>query len=205
MQYKILNDFLIKIPNNHPYNKPHLNKVQLIFSSNNLPHNNKLLTPLLNTSISITGQHPTLIKAKKSVASFKLRKGAPVGILTTLLPSKGFGLYSNKLTNFFKLWQTYYLPKFYSNKNILNLGFPSKDYSKSTLTMGIQYMGVLSYLTPLANENLGTIRKNQNLINTGGYWQSTLKFKLPEKYSSKFNNLFIHKYYYSIKQFPIKF
>jgi len=32
----------------------------------------------------ITGQHPVITKARKSIASFKLRKGMPIGVMVTL-------------------------------------------------------------------------------------------------------------------------
>lgn len=33
---------------------------------------------------AISGQHPVITKARKSIASFKLRKGMPIGIMVTL-------------------------------------------------------------------------------------------------------------------------
>lgn len=33
---------------------------------------------------AITGQHPVITKAKKSIAGFKLRKGMPIGVMVTL-------------------------------------------------------------------------------------------------------------------------
>lgn len=202
MNYNVLNDYLVKIPNNHPYNKPKLDKVQVILSNNNLSQNPKLLVPLLNTSISITGQYPSLIKAKKSVASFKVRKGTPIGLLTTMVPNKGFGINSTSLDNFWKLWNIYYLPKFFSKSTIQNLAFSPKCPTKSTLTIGVSHMSAFTYLTPLADENVPTISKNPAVANTGGYVQFTIDFKLPEIYASKKNNLFAHKYFYSILRIP---
>jgi len=33
---------------------------------------------------AISGQHPVITKARKSIASFKLRKGMPIGVMVTL-------------------------------------------------------------------------------------------------------------------------
>jgi len=48
--------------------------------------------------IKIVGQKPVLCKAKKSIATFKLREGVPIGIMATL---RGKRMYSflNKLVN----------------------------------------------------------------------------------------------------------
>jgi large subunit ribosomal protein L5 len=37
---------------------------------------------------SITGQHPVITKAKKSIAGFKVREGMPIGLLVTLRKEK---------------------------------------------------------------------------------------------------------------------
>lgn len=39
---------------------------------------------LMNDLALITGQHPALCKARKSIANFKLRRGMPVGAMVTL-------------------------------------------------------------------------------------------------------------------------
>ena len=44
---------------------------------------NKILPPLLITKI-LTQQQPSLTKAKKSIANFKLREGKIIGCKTTL-------------------------------------------------------------------------------------------------------------------------
>ena len=44
----------------------------------------KIQNHILNELSLITGQKPALRKAKKSISSFKLRKGAPIGAVATL-------------------------------------------------------------------------------------------------------------------------
>jgi large subunit ribosomal protein L5 len=46
--------------------------------------NDKALDAAVGDVVTITGQKPALIKARKSVAAFKLRQGQTVGIKTTL-------------------------------------------------------------------------------------------------------------------------
>jgi large subunit ribosomal protein L5 len=49
----------------------------------------KKTTEAIVTDIAnITGQRPTVTRAKKSIASFKLRQGMPIGAATTLRKSK---------------------------------------------------------------------------------------------------------------------
>ncbi len=46
--------------------------------------NVKLLDSTVNEIAAITGQRPVITKARKSIASFKLRKGMPIGCMVTL-------------------------------------------------------------------------------------------------------------------------
>jgi large subunit ribosomal protein L5 len=52
--------------------------------------NVKLLDSTVTEIASITGQRPVITKARKSIASFKLRKGMPIGCMVTLRRSKMF-------------------------------------------------------------------------------------------------------------------
>jgi large subunit ribosomal protein L5 len=73
----------------------------------------------------ITGQKPKVIKAKKSVAGFKLRKNMPVAVLVTLR--------GKKLLDFIERLVSYVLPRsrefkgitknLIDNKGNINLGF----------------------------------------------------------------------------------
>jgi large subunit ribosomal protein L5 len=53
---------------------------------------------ILDRLTKITGQHPALRSAKKSIASFKLRQGDPVGYVVTLRGARMEG-FINKLLN----------------------------------------------------------------------------------------------------------
>lgn len=208
MNYNVINDYLVKLPTNHPYNKPKLSQVRVIVSNNNLAQNSKLLVPLINTSLSITGQYPSLILANKSVASFKVRKGSPIGLLTTLVPNKGFGVSQNKVVNFFKLLNIYYMPKVVSQLNLRNISF--SNFSKSSLTLGIPNINVFSYITPLSSEALPSLNKNTLVSGTGGYIQMSQEFALPKswvisKNGSQKDIELMHNYFYSVCYFPVKY
>ena len=63
---------------------PRLDKVVVNVGIGEAKDNDKALDAAVGDVQTITGQKPQLIKAKKSVAAFKLRAGQTVGIKTTL-------------------------------------------------------------------------------------------------------------------------
>ena len=63
---------------------PRIDKVVVNVGIGEAKDNDKALDAALGDVTTITGQKPQLVKAKKSVAAFKLRAGQTVGIKTTL-------------------------------------------------------------------------------------------------------------------------
>jgi large subunit ribosomal protein L5 len=63
---------------------PRLDKIVVNVGIGEAKDNDKALDAAVGDIQTITGQKPQLIKAKKSVAAFKLRAGQTVGIKTTL-------------------------------------------------------------------------------------------------------------------------
>jgi large subunit ribosomal protein L5 len=63
---------------------PRLAKIVVNIGIGEAKDNDKALDAAVGDVVTITGQKPALIKAKKSVAAFKLRAGQTVGIKTTL-------------------------------------------------------------------------------------------------------------------------
>jgi large subunit ribosomal protein L5 len=63
---------------------PRLEKVVVNIGMGEALQNAKSLDAALGDVITITGQRPIITRARKSIASFKLREGNPVGIKTTL-------------------------------------------------------------------------------------------------------------------------
>src|SRR5579864_2886255 len=63
---------------------PRIDKVIINIGIGEAKDNDKALDAAVGDVVTITGQKPALIKAKKSVAAFKLRAGQTVGIKTTL-------------------------------------------------------------------------------------------------------------------------
>ena len=63
---------------------PHLEKIVINIGVGEAIQNAKLLEESVNELALITGQHPVTTKAKKSIASFKLREGQAIGCKVTL-------------------------------------------------------------------------------------------------------------------------
>jgi len=89
----------------------------------------------------ITGQKPKVIKAKKSVAGFKLRKNMPVAVLVTLR--------GKKLLDFIERLVSYVLPRsrefkgitknLIDNKGNINLGFREINIFPEAISDKIRY------------------------------------------------------------------
>ena len=67
---------------------PKLVKITINRGVGEASKNSKELETSLNELSIITGQRPRINKAKKSVASFKIRDGMPIGVSTTLRREK---------------------------------------------------------------------------------------------------------------------
>jgi large subunit ribosomal protein L5 len=63
---------------------PRLVKVNVNMGLGEAVANAKILDVAAEEISVITGQHPVVTKAKKSIAAFKLRQGMPIGVTVTL-------------------------------------------------------------------------------------------------------------------------
>jgi large subunit ribosomal protein L5 len=69
---------------NNPMAIPRVEKVVLNMGMGEAIANAKILDTAADELRAITGQKPVITKAKKSIASFKLRQGMPIGVTVTL-------------------------------------------------------------------------------------------------------------------------
>ena len=63
---------------------PHIEKIVINIGVGEATANSKLLEDAVNELTVIAGQKPVITKAKKSIASFKLREGQQIGCKVTL-------------------------------------------------------------------------------------------------------------------------
>src|SRR6266705_1481781 len=68
----------------NPMAIPRLNKIVLNMGMGEAIANAKVLDTAVEELRAIAGQKPVITRAKKSIASFKLRQGMPIGVMVTL-------------------------------------------------------------------------------------------------------------------------
>src|SRR5215470_9406821 len=68
----------------NPMAIPRLEKIVLNMGMGEAIANSKVLDTAVAELTSIAGQKPVITKAKRSIASFKLRQGMPIGVMVTL-------------------------------------------------------------------------------------------------------------------------
>jgi large subunit ribosomal protein L5 len=63
---------------------PRLEKIVVNMGVGEAVQDSKKIDAAVGDLTAITGQHPVVIRAKQSIATFKLRKGMPIGVKVTL-------------------------------------------------------------------------------------------------------------------------
>ena len=77
---------------------PRLEKIVLNIGLGEAIQNAKALESAENDMVAISGQHPVITRAKKSIAAFKLREGMPIGLMVTLRGERMYDFFE-KLVN----------------------------------------------------------------------------------------------------------
>ena len=67
---------------------PKLEKIVINVGAGEARDNSKVIDSIISDIATITGQRPTVCKAKKSVANFKIREGMNIGVKVTLRGDK---------------------------------------------------------------------------------------------------------------------
>lgn len=68
----------------NPMAIPRVNKIVVNMGMGEAIANAKILDTAADELRAVTGQKPVITRAKKSIASFKLRQGMPIGVMVTL-------------------------------------------------------------------------------------------------------------------------
>ncbi len=77
---------------------PKLDKVVLNIGLGEATQNAKALEAAERDLVAISGQHPVITRAKKSIAAFRLRTGMPIGLKVTLRGERMYDFF-DKLVN----------------------------------------------------------------------------------------------------------
>ncbi|ADO77801.1 50S ribosomal protein L5 [Halanaerobium praevalens] len=81
---EILPQLMEKFDYNNVMEAPKLDKIVVNVGLGDAKEDTKLLDTVVDEIARITGQSPTVTRAKKSIANFKIREGMPVGVKVTL-------------------------------------------------------------------------------------------------------------------------
>jgi len=88
LKERYINEVRAKLKEEFPYKNdmeiPKMTKIVLNMGVGEASHNSKLAENIVNQLTKIAGQKALSTKAKKSIASYKLREGMPVGAMVTL-------------------------------------------------------------------------------------------------------------------------
>jgi len=77
---------------------PKISKIVVNIGAGDAVANPKVLDDAVNELGLITGQKPLITRAKKSIASFKLREGMPIGCKVTLRGERMFNFFDKLIT-----------------------------------------------------------------------------------------------------------
>ncbi len=135
-----------KLGYNNPMQLPRLVKIVVSMGLGEAISNPKVLEVAERDLASISGQHPVITRAKKSIAAFKLREGMPIGLMVTIRGKRMYKFYS-KLVDVvlprFRDFRGVSTDSFDSQGNYSmglkeQLVFPEIDYDKVDKVRGLQ-------------------------------------------------------------------
>lgn len=117
---------------------PKIEKIVVNIGMGEAIQNIKALDSASNDIMAITGQKPVITKAKKSIASFKLRAGMPIGVMVTLRGARMYEFLHKLVTIVLPRVRDFkgVSPKSFDGRGNYTLGlreqiiFPEIDYDK---------------------------------------------------------------------------
>ena len=125
---------------------PRLEKIVLSIGLGEAIQNPKALEAAENDIAAISGQHPVITRAKRSVASFKLRTGMPIGIMVTLRGRRMYDFFDKLVNIVLPRFRDFHgvSPDSFDGRGNYNLGikeqivFPEIEYDKVDKIRGLQ-------------------------------------------------------------------
>jgi large subunit ribosomal protein L5 len=77
---------------------PRLKKIVINKGVGEAAENQKVLDDAIEEMRKITGQHPSVTRAKKSISNFGVREGMPIGVKTTLRDARMYEFFDRLIT-----------------------------------------------------------------------------------------------------------
>lgn len=148
----IAKEFEIK----NPMAVPRLEKIVINMGMGEAIANAKILDTAADELKAITGQKPVITKAKKSIASFKLRQGMPIGVMVTLRGDRMYEFLDRLVSIALPRVRDFrgVSPKAFDGRGNYTLGireqliFPEIDFNKVDKTRGMN----ISIVTTARND-----------------------------------------------------
>jgi large subunit ribosomal protein L5 len=140
----------------NPMAVPRLEKIVINMGMGEAIANAKILDTSADELRAITGQKPVITKAKKSIASFKLRQGMPIGTMVTLRGDRMYEFLDRLVSIALPRVRDFrgVSPKAFDGRGNYTLGireqliFPEIDFNKVDKTRGMN----ISIVTTARND-----------------------------------------------------
>ncbi len=140
----------------NPMAIPRLQKIVINMGMGEAIANAKILDTAADELRAITGQKPVITKAKKSIASFKLRQGMPIGVMVTLRGDRMYEFLDRLVSVALPRVRDFrgVSPKAFDGRGNYTLGvreqliFPEIDFNKVDKTRGLN----ISIVTTARND-----------------------------------------------------
>ena len=124
---------------------PKVDKIVLNMGVGDATQNAKLLDEAVDELTLISGQHPLITKAKKSIAGFRLREGMPIGAKVTLRGERMYDFLDKLINVSLPRVRDFHgiSPKSFDGRGNYTLGvkeqliFPEIDYDKVNRVRGL--------------------------------------------------------------------
>ena len=135
---KIMKDLMGKLDYKNLLEVPVLDKIVVNMGMGEAMSDSKYLDGGLNDMKAITGQKPLITRAKKSIATYKIREGGPVGCMVTLRGQRMYDFFSKLVNLVLPRLRDFkgVSPKSFDGRGSYNLGlkeqivFPEIKYDK---------------------------------------------------------------------------
>jgi large subunit ribosomal protein L5 len=139
----------------NPFQVPKLEKIVLNIGLGEAVANGRALDAAVGDLTTITGQRPVVTRAKKSIASFKLREGMPIGAMVTLRGERMYEFYDRLVATALPRIRDFrgVSPNSFDGRGNYTLGlreqimFPEIDYDKIDKVRGLEISIVTSART----------------------------------------------------------
>jgi large subunit ribosomal protein L5 len=130
----------------NPFQVPKLEKIVLNIGLGEAVANGRALDAAVGDLTTITGQKPVVTRAKKSIASFKLREGMPIGAMVTLRGERMYEFYDRLVATALPRIRDFrgVSPNSFDGRGNYTMGlreqimFPEIDYDKIDKVRGLE-------------------------------------------------------------------